>query len=659
MNFDLSQLVQGPVRDLVLNQITKQFGISGEQGGSLLTKGLSMVLGGMTQKASTQQGASALFDLIKNTNFSGNPLDILTGKADAAASGSLLETGAKLLPSLFGERADSITDFLSNNLNVSSTTTKGVLGMLLPTVFSFFKGKILNGLGLNGFLGLLGDQTKALASNLDSNTLGALGFSGNFNDVLGNVAKVGAGLAGAGAAVKAATSSAASSATAAASKAATAVKEDKKSGLGKWVIGGLALLAAIFGLKNCGGTTTSTQATPAPTAETAPASVASKVVEGLGNLAWAKSDKDFTVSGTVQNDGVKANILDAFKGLAGNLPLVDKLAVDANAPQFSFNNFGGLVDALKAFPNVNGSFADKAFNLIGQVANGDEKASLVDKVKGVLGSAFDINADGVKADNPVANLVEGLGNLGWAKSDKDFTVSGTVQNEGVKANILDAFKGLAGNLPLVDKLAVDANAPQFSFGNFAGLANALKAFPAVNGEFADKVVNLVGQVANAGEKTALVDNVKSVLGDVFSINADKVTVAEAAQAAAPAANAAEEEAAEIADVNANKIDLEIVFNTGSSEISSRYFRRLDAFAKHLVESKRQGEIAGYTDNTGNAAANQQLSEKRAIAVRNYLVSKGVEESALTAKGYGQENPVADNNTAEGRAKNRRIEFNAR
>lgn len=657
MNFDLSQLVQGPVRDLVLNQITKQFGISGEQGGSLLTKGLSMVLGGMTQKASTQQGASALFDLIKNTNFSGNPLDILTGKTDATASGSLLETGAKLLPSLFGERADFVTDFLSNNLNVSSTTTKGVLGMLLPTVFSFFKGKILNGLGLNGFLGLLGDQTKALASNLDSNSLGALGFSGNFNDVLGNVAKVGAGLAGAGAAVKAATSSATSSATAAASKAATAVTTEKKSGLGKWVIGGLALLAAIFGLKNCGGTTTSTQATPAPTAETAPAQPAqSATVEGLGNLAWEKTDKDLTVSGTVQNDGVKANILDAFKGLAGNLPLVDKLAVDANAPQFSFNNFGGLVDALKAFPNVNGSFADKAFNLIGQVANGDEKASLVDKVKSVLGSAFAINADGVKADNPVANLVEGLGNLGWAKSDKDFTVSGTVQNDSVKANILDAFKGLAGNLPLVDKLAVDANAPQFNFGNFAGLANALKAFPAVNGEFADKVVNLAGQVANAGEKTALVDNVKSVLGNVFSINADKVTVAE--QAATPAANA-EEEAAEIADVNANKIDLEIEFNTGSAEIRQRYFRRLDAFAKHLVESKRQGEIAGYTDNTGNAAANQQLSEQRATAVRNYLVSKGVEESALTAKGYGQENPVADNATAEGRAKNRRIEFNAR
>jgi outer membrane protein OmpA-like peptidoglycan-associated protein len=54
--------------------------------------------------------------------------------------------------------------------------------------------------------------------------------------------------------------------------------------------------------------------------------------------------------------------------------------------------------------------------------------------------------------------------------------------------------------------------------------------------------------------------------------------------------------------------------------------------------------------------NQLLSEKRANAVRNYLISKGVEEKRITAKGYGDTKPVASNKTTQGKAKNRRVEF---
>ncbi len=107
-----------------------------------------------------------------------------------------------------------------------------------------------------------------------------------------------------------------------------------------------------------------------------------------------------------------------------------------------------------------------------------------------------------------------------------------------------------------------------------------------------------------------------------------------------------------------KLDLNIVFDTGSSEIKQRYNRRLNAFAHYLVENKRAGEIAGYTDNVGDAAANQKLSEERANSVRNYLIAQGVPADQLVAVGYGQEQPIADNGTAEGRAQNRRIEFKA-
>jgi len=67
-------------------------------------------------------------------------------------------------------------------------------------------------------------------------------------------------------------------------------------------------------------------------------------------------------------------------------------------------------------------------------------------------------------------------------------------------------------------------------------------------------------------------------------------------------------------------------------------------------------VEGHTDNQGNAAANQSLSEKRAQAVVAWLTAHGVEAGRLTAKGLGQTKPVEDNSTEDGRAKNRRVEL---
>ena len=68
------------------------------------------------------------------------------------------------------------------------------------------------------------------------------------------------------------------------------------------------------------------------------------------------------------------------------------------------------------------------------------------------------------------------------------------------------------------------------------------------------------------------------------------------------------------------------------------------------------EVAGHTDSMGSDAYNMKLSQQRAEAVRNFLISRGVAENRLTAKGYGESQPVADNATEEGRFKNRRVEL---
>lgn len=68
------------------------------------------------------------------------------------------------------------------------------------------------------------------------------------------------------------------------------------------------------------------------------------------------------------------------------------------------------------------------------------------------------------------------------------------------------------------------------------------------------------------------------------------------------------------------------------------------------------EVAGHTDSKGSEEYNQGLSERRANAVKDYLNSKGVRASRLTARGYGESRPVASNDTDEGRAENRRVEL---
>lgn len=84
---------------------------------------------------------------------------------------------------------------------------------------------------------------------------------------------------------------------------------------------------------------------------------------------------------------------------------------------------------------------------------------------------------------------------------------------------------------------------------------------------------------------------------------------------------------------------------------------LDQWADYFQQNPQvKAEIAGYADSTGPASYNQTLSERRAQAVTNYLIKKGVDPNRFVARGFGETQPVAPNTTPEGRQKNRRVEL---
>ncbi len=103
----------------------------------------------------------------------------------------------------------------------------------------------------------------------------------------------------------------------------------------------------------------------------------------------------------------------------------------------------------------------------------------------------------------------------------------------------------------------------------------------------------------------------------------------------------------------------VYFTTGGAIVTFRAYKPLndvtDILKKYPTTSL---SVEGHTDNTGNTALNKKLSQKRADSIKEYFVKQGIDAGRITATGYGSEQPIGDNKTVEGRAKNRRVEMKA-
>lgn len=262
--------------------------------------------------------------------------------------------------------------------------------------------------------------------------------------------------------------------------------------------------------------------------------------------------------------------------------------------------------------------------------------------------------------------------LGW-DADK-LSCAGTVESDAAKTSILDALKTGLGMEPVCE-LAVDANTGAANW--IAKLAEFLPMFK-LNGAklgFDGDDVTLEGANLPADGLNALVEKLKGLFGDKFKSMAAATAAAAAAPepAAAPAPEAAptpaEDPAAKLAAMAAagnvsgedlvNALNMATInFATGSAKISPDSMGVLEkaAAAIKAAAAGTKIEVGGHTDNVGNAASNMKLSGSRANAVVAALVKMGVDGGMLTAKGYGDTQPKAGNETPDGRALNRRMEF---
>jgi len=166
------------------------------------------------------------------------------------------------------------------------------------------------------------------------------------------------------------------------------------------------------------------------------------------------------------------------------------------------------------------------------------------------------------------------------------------------------------------------------------------------------VIRVSGDTGNAEARDEIARLVTGKLGEDTNLVLD-VSYVEALDpvAALPTAEDC------VAMINAAIAERKITFAPGSTEIEADALATIDRVAEALRECQTvRMEIGGHTDSQGSESMNQRLSQERADAVLNAIMARRVLTSNLTAKGYGESNPIADNGTEAGREANRRIEF---
>jgi outer membrane protein OmpA-like peptidoglycan-associated protein/uncharacterized protein YidB (DUF937 family) len=239
--------------------------------------------------------------------------------------------------------------------------------------------------------------------------------------------------------------------------------------------------------------------------------------------------------------------------------------------------------------------------------------------------------------------------------------SGVVPDDGAKTSIIDALSAVFGADKVKSDIGVDKNATAAPWlGAFRAALDAIKGAN-VDAIFQGDKINVGGAAMTDAARDQVIAALKGVVGAGVTVGAlsDKTAAAIAiANDRATTELASLHSGFGVKDLLFALNDSAVNFASDSAEVPESMAPFLKTAAADLKQLKAGHvlEIAGYTDNTGDAALNLALSQKRAEAVREAFIKYGADPDMLVAKGYGVADPIASNDTAEGRLKNRRIEY---
>jgi len=222
-------------------------------------------------------------------------------------------------------------------------------------------------------------------------------------------------------------------------------------------------------------------------------------------------------------------------------------------------------------------------------------------------------------------------------------VGGVVPDDATRAAILARVRELYGADRVVDQLGVDklAAPPNWAQHVRSVLDPDLKHITQGQLRIAGNVVEVSGNVESEAMRAQLLGQIATQL------NNPTYTVRDGLRVGAPSQQL----------LDAALAQRTIAFEVGNATLTPAGTKVLDDLLPVLQKfSGRRFEIVGHTDDSGSRESNVALSAARAAAVKNYLAAKGIAPADIVTSGAGPDRPIAPNTTAEGRARNRRIEF---
>lgn len=221
-------------------------------------------------------------------------------------------------------------------------------------------------------------------------------------------------------------------------------------------------------------------------------------------------------------------------------------------------------------------------------------------------------------------------------------VSGTVPDEASKAALLTPLRELYGAARVVDQIVIGPVALPPNWNSYVQKLINPSLLQISRGELKidGTVVSVRGEVGNEAQRQKIPSDIATSLDPSYTVN-NRLRVSASEQ--------------NILDNTLGKRTVE--FESSKATMTPTGLAILDEMSAAMRQLKnKKVEIIGHTDNQGLRATNQTLSAARAEAVKQYLVSKGINGDLLSASGQGADRPVTTNDTVDGRARNRRIEF---
>ena len=256
------------------------------------------------------------------------------------------------------------------------------------------------------------------------------------------------------------------------------------------------------------------------------------------------------------------------------------------------------------------------------------------------------------ATAPNVNLPSlSLAPLSITRNGNDFTLNGELPDLAAKTSLLDSMKAaLGGGVNLIDNIDLNADISAPDLSGIGALFTSAVDIPDFKFDLNGDTITLTGTAPSEDVKAAAEAEAKAAWPNLKVVNEIRVTAPTGAPAAPPAGECGNLQA----DI-AGLLRTPINFETDGATLTPATEQMLTQVANKLKACPNSRiAVEGYTDNTGNDAINIPLSTNRAKSVADYLVGQGVGGNAVTSKGLGAANPVASNDSPDGRAQNRRV-----